>query len=422
MSFSEFVKANVVSGRIEEINNVAVAFFGTNIINLPAAVKADILCSVMCIAVHDLDEVIAKHSEVSRTVKGHGFEVAFDSLMAYNNVVVDDVGGDSDIDRKINGKTLQLKTPFVNGCNYETQVFSYKTHKTHGAKSQQESFDYYHKVEDFADYLVGLVSYNPFKVLIVPKANLPRVREHDDYIESPMYLPTVESEWINNFAQLGVTEEITIPENFFDLEENECLPLSSNMLELKSDYILRAIFLKENFRIWDMNMRGFIREHILHKTLTRNHIKVYPSSVTGLPRSDKCDLVLKKNDNRFVRFQVKGLTWNGCKLKGFNTMIDCETQLSRGRVNDHPTQSRLYRTDDFEGLIIAIDPPYTNKLTLETFNRPDYNWSFFAIPTRLLRTHPNYPNRVFSHQYIYFRELQEYRVGADWFDSWLQEL
>ena len=46
-----------------------------------------------------------------------------------------------------------------------------------------------------------------------------------------------------------------------------------------------------------------------------------------------------------------------------NSIIDIETQLSRGRVNDHPTQSRLYHFTDFEYLILALDPSYARRTT-----------------------------------------------------------
>lgn len=107
-------------------------------------IKVDILCSVMRITREDLDSIIANHSEISRTIKGHAFEVVFDAMMAINGINCIEVGGDTDVDRIINDYSLQLKTPFINGCSEE--IVLYKTHKTHGAKSQTESVDYYHKI------------------------------------------------------------------------------------------------------------------------------------------------------------------------------------------------------------------------------------------------------------------------------------
>ena len=418
-NLAKYLVENITSGRISEIIDVTEKFFGKKAVDLPPEIKADILCTVMCVTRDDLDEVIANHSEVTRTVKGHAFEVIFDSMMAFNGIESIEAGGDTDIDRIVNGNTLQLKTPFEGGCT-ETCV-SYKTHKTHGAKSQTESVDYYHKVEDFADYLVGLVSYEPFRVLIVPKEALPRVPGHAEYIQSPMSLEMDNAEHCNHFSQLGITKELVFPSDLLAPGPDECLPKASRLLHMKSDYILRAIFLKENFRIWDMNMRGFLREHVLSKYLAANRIRKYPPSITGLERSDKCDLVLKNHSEEYVRFQVKGLTWGGTVFHGDRTTVDCETQLSRGRVNDHPTQSRLYKATDFEYLIIAVDPPYSNALSIHTFGCNDYHWNFYCVPMSKLRKHPTYGGRVFSHQYLPYKDLQAYRMDADWFGNWMQE-
>lgn len=417
--FYDYVADNIRNGRIREIYDVAENYFDKAPQDLPAEIKSMILCDVMRIELSDLDEIIYSHSEVSRTIKGHAFEVAFDAMMNINGVKCVEIGGDSDIDRMINDCSLQLKTPYVNGCS--DGIVSYKTHKTHGAKSEVESIDYYHRVSDFADYLVGLVSYNPFKVLIVPKSDLPRTKNSINHIESPMYLKSDNPLWLNNFSQLSINNEMIFPSELLSVQDDECLPLSSGLLNLKSDYILRAIFIKDNFRIWDMNMRGFIREHVLNKCLSSNSIKSYSPYVTGLERANKCDLVLKNKNDSFVRFQVKGLTWKGCRFKGENTEIDCETQLSRGRVNDHPTQSRLYLDTDFEYLIIAVDPPYSNTLSLETYVKNNYNWEFYCIPMSRLRKHPKYNNRVFSHQYIPYQELQQYKICDSWFDLWKKE-
>lgn len=418
--FEDFLIKNIYGGRISEIIDIAENFFDKKAGDLHPETKADILCSVMCMTREDLDSVIANHSEVSRTIKGHAFEVVFDAMMAINDINCIEVGGDTDIDRIVNDYSLQLKTPYVNGCS--DGIVSYKTHKTHGAKSQTESVDYYHKVEDFADFLVGLVSYEPFTVLIVPKDSLPRVSQHSNHIQSPMYLNIDNPAINNNFKQLDITQKMCFPTNLLSPTNNECLPISSELLQLRSDYILRAIFIKDNFRIWDMNMRGFIREHILLKHLVAHKIKAYPTTITGLERPDKCDLVLKNINHNYVRFQIKGLTWNGTTLDGIDTTIDCESQLSRGRVNDHPTQSRLYKVTDFENLIIAIDPPYSNTLSIHTFKRYDYHWNFYCIPMSKLRKHHVYTNRVASHQYISYKELQKYRIDLSWMNQWMPEL
>lgn len=415
MGFKRFIEENSSTGRIGEIIALCERYYNCTASELSTEQKLNALCFAQSISPKELDEVIASHSEVLRTVKGHTFEVVFDYLMSRNGIECVEVGGDGDIDRMVNGYSLQLKTPYVKGCS--DGIVSYKTHKTHGAKSEQESMDYYHRVSDFADFLVGLISYDPLNIIIVPKEDLPRIGSV--HIQSPMYLNTNDSRYVNNFLQLGIADRLTYSHSDFVVGSSEVLPLSSAAIDVKSEYILRAIFIRENFRIWDMNMRGFIREKKFESTLSSYGVHTFPVNITGKDRSDKCDIVLKAKCGEYVRFQVKGLTWNGCKLKCGQAIIDCETQLSRGRVNDHPTQSRLYKVTDYEHLIIAIDPPYTNSLSLSVLGRPDYSWRFYAIPMSDLRKHPRYPNRVFSHQMIPYNILQKYLIEPDWFEQWL---
>lgn len=414
--FKKYWRDNIKSGRIGEIIDKAEIFFGKKAGDVSPEITADILCEVMLMTRDDLDRVIAEHSEVVRTIKGHAFEAVFDAMMAVNDVECVEAGGDTDVDRSVNGKDLQLKTPYIKGC--KAGIVSYKTHKTHGAKSQMESEDYYHKIEDFADFLVGLVSYEPFEVLIVPKGSLPTVPKYPGRIQSPMYLRIDDPETNNNFKQLGVTKNMKFPSEVTAPGNNECLPLSGKLLKLKSEFILKAVFNRKNFRIWDMNLRGFIREHMLLERLKAEKTAVYPPSETGLKRSDKCDFVLKTLTCKNSRFQIKGLTWSKTRFAGADTAVDCESQLSRGRINDHPTQSRLYRDDDFEYLIIAVDPPYSNTLSLEVFGKKDYAWKFYCVPMFELEKHKVYTDRVAPHQIIPYKSMQKYLIGEDWFDRW----
>jgi hypothetical protein len=137
-----------------------------------------------------------------------------------------------------------------------------------------------------------------------------------------------------------------------------------------------------------------------------------------LERPEKSDLVLKKKTGEFIRFQVKGLTYSGCIFDGSKSRIDCETQLSRGRVNDHPTQSRLYKVTDFEYVIMAMDPPYTNRFYMELFGTNNYMWTYYCVPVEKLAKHPTYTNRISSHQYIMFKDILEYKIDSDWLSSW----
>ena len=230
------------------------------------------------------------------TIKGHAFELIFDDVMSINGIVSEEVGGDSDVDRIVNSYSLQLKTPFIKGCDEIKNIISYKTHKTHGSKSESESMDYYHKVSDFADFLVGLVSYEPFHLLIIPKNSLPRVKKDNSYIEDPMYFSTKNNPYIDNYSQLGINTSISIPDGFFSLSDNELLPISSKMFDIKSKYLINTIFLSENFRIWDMNMRGFIREHVFNKALKAHNIKPISPTSLNIERSNKCDFILRRKD------------------------------------------------------------------------------------------------------------------------------
>lgn len=265
---------------------------------------------------------------------------------------------------------------------------------------------------------MGLISYSPLRLIIVPKEELPRVSGHPEYIESPLFLNFADSSRVNDFAQLGLPSSLRFSDDILEPEDRECLPASSRLLNLKSDFILKAIFKKDNFRIWDMNIRGFLREHIFQNVLSRHRIVSYPVAAPGTGRADKRDLVLRSKDGAFVKFQIKGLTWGSCRLDGSQTLIDCETQLSRGRVNDHPTQSRLYLATDFDFLIIALEPPYTQALTLAAWGEGDFGWQFYCLPMDRLQKHPSFPNRVFSHQRILFRDLKAYAIDESWFGTW----
>jgi len=408
----------MTTGRIQEIGLLSSSYYGVQTPSkLSAAQKLDALCNALAIDVSSLDDIMANSPEVQRTVKGHAFEIIFEKMMNDNNVSCQDIGGDSGVDLVVNNIPLQLKTPFVNGCSKD--IISYKTHKTHGAKSEQESMDYYHKISDFADFLVGLVSYEPFRVVIIPKEELPRVPDNSDYIISPMYISLTSGNYINAFHNLGINKPLYFSTEITSLSTDELLPKSSAAMGVKSEYILEAIYRVENFRIWDMNMRGFIRERTLHNIFSDENISLFPPTITGLDRPEKSDLVLKNKSNNFIRFQVKGLTYSGCVFDGHLSRIDCETQLSRGRVNDHPTQSRLYMTSDFEYVIMAVDPSYTNRFSVEFFNTPEYQWSFYCVPTCALSTHPKYPNRISSHQYILYKDIQQYRINHAWLDQWM---
>ena len=56
-------------------------------------------------------------------------------------------------------------------------------------------------------------------------------------------------------------------------------------------------------------------------------------------------------------------------FNGKDSIIATETQLTRGRVSNHPTQSRLYLKTDFDYLILCVDPPLVRLFDKEFDNR-----------------------------------------------------
>lgn len=405
-------KAN--NGRISEIIHLTSDFYGCETRNLSVEQKLNGLCAASLVEVSDIDLIISQHSEVERTVKGHAFESVFDAMMKKNGIDCQEVGGDSDVDRQINGFSLQLKTPFENGC--KPGFVSYKTHKTHGAKSEKESMGYYHRFSDFADFLIGLVSYKPFSVLIIKKNELPCVEKDANYIKSPAMFSINNTNQLNNFSRLNIKGTLVFPESVIEPSLDEKLPKTSKKLKVRTEYILNAIFDVANFRIWDMNMRGFIREFVLTREMRKRNVQLFPVSALRDSRADKVDVLLKdKVTGKFARFQVKGLTWG---VKKTLDKIDCETQLSRGRINDDPTQSRLYHENDFDYLIIMIDPVYENTLSIHNFSIGNYDWGIYCIPVKELCRHATFTHRIKPHQYIAFKELQKYKVLPSWYERW----
>lgn len=409
----EFIKRNLSTGRIEEIIEVLQAYFKVNTLQeISASTKLEILCYVLQLDLEDFDNLIINNPQVLRTITGHSFETVMDKLWKSNNIEYNIIGGDSEIDRGVNGFSLQLKTPYKKGTT--KKAVSYKTHKTHGPKSQKESQDYYSKVSEFADYLLGLVSYSPFTVVLINKNELPTFQDNPNYIESPFKYDLITCKTKNDFSLIGISN-FSIPDNFFTIDPSkELLPKTTKKLGLNTDIVVDTILQPSNFRIWDMNIRGFARESALNKLLDSYDIEHLDPKTVLTQRADKTDLVLKDLTNANIKLQVKGITLRGTDFCGQKSIIDVETQLSRGRVNDHETQSRLYKTTDFDYLIIALDPVYSMRLNKE-INLPSvYEWQFYYIPQKLLKPHATYTNRINSHQKFKYTDLQQYKIDSTW--------
>jgi len=391
------------TGRIAELADGMEKAFGEQLANIPWQDKLQMLCSAMRISSRTLDETISKNSPVLRTVKGHAFETFFDKYLSDLGYVSEEVGGDTPIDRVINGLTLQLKTPTESGTNDST--VQYKTHKTHGAKSERESMTYYHTVEEFADFLVGLVSYLPLRILYLSRDELPRHRKSIRHIKSPFSVDWEHHPALNAVSRLGVTVDHQKP--MAKRASEQKLPLTSEAIGVDTGVIVDTIVNRANFRIWDMSIRGFLREGEFRRMTESLGIQIDSAQGHRPERSDKADFVLTRGTSKKF-LQLKGVSTNNCNFELPDPIIATETQLTRGRVNDHPTQSRLYLKSDFDNLILVLDPPIV-ELILGEGNR---RWEYYSIPTSNLSTHKEMPHRLASLQKFRFSELEKYRFSA----------
>lgn len=398
------------TGRIGEIiKNLETIHQVENVIDLPEKVKLNALIDSLQLTELEFDSLIAENSPVFRTVKGHAFESVFKYIIEENNHEAIQLGGDNIVDLKVNDSTLQLKTPNMAGS--KNGFVQYKTHKTHGAKSEQESMDYYHSINHFADYLVGLISYEPFNVLILNQEEIPRHSLDNTKILSPFKISWQNHKALNNFNRIGIDNIDLESQNFipkdFSLEK---LPKSSQRLNIKSEIILDTILTDGNFRIWDMSIRGFAREIIINNFLSQYNIESLNPVPLKKERGEKADFAVKISDKN-IFFQVKGVSTNNCKFNGNDSLVATETQLTRGRVNDHPTQSRLYLKSDFEYLMLALDPPLVQKYSKEIGINTNLKWQIFCIPTSQLKEHAIINHRLNSLQKIKYIDLLKFELN-----------
>lgn len=390
------------TGRIAEIVDGIESLHGKHLASIPWQDKLAALCSAMCVTTGELDETIANNSPVLRTVKGHAFEAFFDKYISGLGFTAKEVGGDTPIDREINGRTLQLKTPTEAGTR--GTVVQYKTHKTHGAKSEQESMSYYHTAEEFADFLVGLVSYSPLRILYLTRNELPRHPKSHIHIKSPLLIDWQSSPALNAIDRLGISVDHRAPQLVGSREQP--LPLTSRAIGVDSEVIVEAIVNRANFRIWDMSIRGFLRESRFQQTFKSFGIEIDSAQGHRPDRSDKADFVISTKAGKSF-LQLKGVSTNNCDFTLSDPVIATETQLTRGRVNDHPTQSRLYLVSDFDTLILVLDPPIVEMIT----GAGNLRWGFYAIPVSALATHRSMPHRLASLQKFKYSELKRFELS-----------
>lgn len=396
------------TGRIHEIIDSIESRYGKRIAEVLDQDLLQELCTAMQFSPESFDDLIADNSPVMRTVKGHVFETFFDEILREGGYSSEVVGGDAKIDRIVHGKKLQLKTPTESGT--KGNLVQFKTHKTHGAKSEMESMNYYSIADHFADYLVGLISYEPLNILILSPDELPRHKYSEKHIQSPFTVDWTKAKGLNAFDRIGV--DFSKIKRFGQDTDHELLPRTASKIGVDSGVILRTILSQSNFRIWDMSIRGFIREQVFKERLNTSGVATMNPMESGRPRADKADLAIKVN-NGLIMMQMKGVSTNNCNFDISDPEIGTETQLTRGRVNDHPTQSRLYLKSDFDTLIIGLDPPIVEICREKLNGKKELKWEFYAIPVEKLLTHPKMPHRLKSLQKFKYSELQQYLVD-DW--------
>lgn len=406
------------TGNISKIiSYLKIKYSTTDITDIPTKEKLYALCEVVQLSFKEFDQLIAYNSPVLRTVKGHAFEVVFDYIIRENGYKVTEIGGDGGVDRIINGVTLQLKTPHAKGT--KGYIAEYKTHKTHGAKSEKEGPDYYHSVNEFAEYFVGLISYNPFKIIFIDKNSLPKHPLYIDRINSPFQVNWDNNSGINNFGLVDINS-ISLDASSFAASNlhMELLPLSAKVTGLKTDVIVDTILKENNFRVWDMCMRGFAREFAFRRLLYSSNVTPHAAKTGRQHRTDKADFTLLSKQGNYSFFQMKGLSVGLCCFDGKKSKVAVESQLTRGRRNDHPTQSRLYLVADFDYLIIAIDPPIVQILQSENGNSIPLGWEFYAIPSHELLKYSKIIHRYDPIQKFLYPDLQRFLITDQWLNNW----
>lgn len=332
------------------------------------------LLNTIHVSIEEFDNFLVSNPHIYRSIRGHAFEVWFDREMRERGIVVSSLGGDNIVDRIINGKTLQLKTPYIK-ATFASKIVGYRMHKTHGAEIKPYC---YYKKSEFADYLVGL---HPTQgVIICPRKYLPTRGEISKGLDYPEYLADPlpfkwNTKWLNRYDLLDVTVD-----NYPTLAEHakfeaKYFPLLIEKIGFTDYDIIHSIIDDTNFRIWFQLIVGTIRELHFIKFAKLHKIALNPGTKLKGRGSNKVDYVLDNGS----RIQVKGLTKGMCSDK----VLGCETQCSHGRV-----PNRLYRRSDFDFIAIVIDPgtiPVEKAKDLKIVSG-DYN--FVILPISKLPRHP----------------------------------
>ena len=281
-----------------------------------------------------LENFILKNSHIWRPIRGHCFETWFDRLMAKLHHKIKSVGGDDAVDRILDGKTLQLKTPYFNGTKHGVKV-AFALHKTHGMEKRPHNL---YKEENFADFLIG--QHPDGSIIICPKEEIPKNRDYpgrdwSEYLADPVIFDW-NTKWKNRFDLLGIDLK-EIPD-ITNEKENKLFPKIGKEVNLSDFDIIKTIMQPENFRVLEQNLKGSIRELHFESACKKRGIVLFDVPPERKTREKiKIDFI----DGNNKKIQVKGRTKSLCKGK----IIGVEVKGSHGRI-----PQRLYKKSDFDFL------------------------------------------------------------------------
>ena len=315
----------------------------------------------------DLESFILDTPHIWRPIKGHCFETWFDKVIKHWGYSIKPKGGDDAVDRILNGKTLQLKTPNTGGTKSNIRV-AYSLHKTHGLEKRPNNL---YTPKMFADFLIG--QHPAGDLIICPKENLPHDKKYPDYLADPVYF-NWDNKWLNRFNLLGLKETKKDIPQFTEYKSNKFFVKIGQRTKLSDEEIIDTLLAPENFRILKQNIRGSIREWYFKKFALAHGLVLHEPEKTSKTREkNKVDLITPKG----TRIQVKGITRS---ISKFPT-VGVEIKGSHGRI-----PQRLYKVGDFDYLVVVLDPDLFGEKTNEKIKHEE-GYNFIVIPAKGLKLH-----------------------------------
>jgi hypothetical protein len=320
------------------------------------------------VTLKELDEFLAAKPHIYRSLRGHCFEVWFDRIISSAGYKITKVGGDTVYDRKLNGKTLQLKTYYIKGSSEKENVVQYRMHKTHGSERYPDPL---YLPKDFADFFIGL--HPNGHVIICPRNKMPTRGQVNPKLKFPQYIADStpflwDTGWLDRYDLLGVEFKSKIPTVSND-GSSKLFPKLVKVIGFSDYEIVKALLAPENFRMWQQLIVGSIREFHFERFAKKLRINLFPPTILNDTRvNNKVDYVLMNKK----RIQVKGVTKSLCR----GDKIGCETFGSHSHI---PT--RLYRRSDFDILAVVVDPGIIPTATAKKLGikSGDYNFAFFKM-------------------------------------------